>query len=793
MTEMLNKEFSRKSFVKGGGAMIVGFSTVVGTANAATGNTPFANRGPGDYLPNLSTIDAWIAIRSDNTVMVTHGETELGHGTPTGILMMVAEELDVGMDQMFYNHPETWLNATGGGGGSGGISQRSTQTRAAAAYAKQELLKMASTNLGVPVASLSVSKGVVTGGGKSVTYGALMGGKAFNYTFPASQTSATPGQGVAKPVANYSIVGRSYPRIDIPAKVSGHYTYVHNVRVPGMLHARIVRPHGAGANTSQNHFPQSVDASSIKNIDGAQLIQVNNFLAVVAPKEYDAIQAAAQLKVVWKSDPKLSGSGNYWSWLRTAGDTNTVNPPTYTANSSNVDGAMKAAAKTVTATYKYQYNGHMPIGPQCAIADVRKDGVTVFMSGQSINTVPQTVVDALAGIGVPMTPEKVRVIFAEGSSSYGTGQLLETTEAAAIVSAKVGAPVRMQWMRWDQHGWDPWGPSHMYDVTMGIDASGKIVAADWTSYGQASTNISTVKEQVGSVTWATVPAAGGPTPSDSSVYTIPQRRVLAKTQPLYGGSFRNSALRAPNAPQSYFASEQIVDELAHAANMDPIAFRKLNIDGTQILGARWLSVIDGATQAAGWKPKVAASNLQKGNVVTGRGFGLGQFASSQSGVVADIEVTKSTGKIVVKHMYIAQNNGITISPQLVGNQMSGAAIQGLSRALYEQVTFTKERITSSDWVTYPILRFKDSPNVTLVNSHPGKNTVVVPGALDTDVSAGNTAAFNANWALSGSGEPPQTAVSSAVANAFFDATGVRIRQAPMNPAMIRATLKAAGM
>ena len=227
--------------------------------------------------------------------------------------------------------------------------------------------------------------------------------------------------------------------------------------------------------------------------------------------------------------------------------------------------------------------------------------------------------------------------------------------------------------------------------------------------------------------------------------------------------------------------------------MDPIAFRKLNIDGTQIIGARWLSVIDGATQAAGWTPKVAASNLQKGNVVTGRGFGLGQFASSQSGVVADIEVTKSTGKIVVKHMYIAQNNGITISPQLVGNQMSGAAIQGLSRALYEQVTFTKERITSSDWVTYPILRFKDSPNVTLVNSHPGKNTLVVPGATDTDVSAGNTAAFNANWALSGSGEPPQTAVSSAVANAFFDATGVRIRTAPMNPSIVRATLKAAGM
>jgi CO/xanthine dehydrogenase Mo-binding subunit len=298
---------------------------------------------------------------------------------------------------------------------------------------------------------------------------------------------------------------------------------------------------------------------------------------------------------------------------------------------------------------------------------------------------------------------------------------------------------------------------------------------------------------MGIATWAAVPGSGGPTPSDSAVYAIPSRRVLAKTQPLYGGSFRNSALRAPNAPQSYFASEQIVDELAHAAGMDPIAFRKLNIDGTTVLGARLLSVIDGATIAAGWKSRVAASNLQPGDVVTGRGYGMGQFAGSQSGVVADIEVSKKTGKIVVKHMYIAQNNGITISPQLVGNQMTGAAIQGLSRALYEQVTFTRERITSDDWVTYPILRFKDSPTVTLVNSHPGKHTLIVPGATDTDVSAGNTAAFAQGWSLSGSGEPPETAVSSAVANAFFDATGVRLRIAPMNPANVRATLKAAGV
>ncbi|HZQ64062.1 MAG TPA: molybdopterin cofactor-binding domain-containing protein [Gaiellaceae bacterium] len=795
MTGLLHeRELSRKQFLAGGGALIVSVGALAGSAQAATGVTPFAQRGAGDFLPNLNSIDAWLAITADNKAIVTHGETELGHGTPTGILMLVAEELDMGIDQMIYAPPETWLNATGGGGGSGGISQRSTQTRAAAAYAKKLLLDMASKQLGVPASSLTVDKGVVSGGGKTVTYGQLIGGKSFNYVMPATQTSATPGQGIAKPVKDYKVVGRVVPRIDIPAKVMGTYTYVHNVRVPGMVHARIVRPHGAGANTSQNHFPLSVDPKSIAHIPGAQIVQVNNFLAVVAPREYDAIQAAAQLKVVWKSDPKLSGSGNYWSWMRQAADTNTVNPPRYTADSGAVPAALASAAKTVSATYRYHYNGHMPIGPQCAVADVRKDGATVFMSGQSINTVPQSVSEVLAGIGVNLEPKSIRVIFREGSSSYGTGQLTETCEAAAICSAKVGAPVRMQWMRWDQHGWDPFGPSHMYDVTMGADATGKIVAADWTSYGQASTNMDTTRELMGIATWAAVPGNGGPTPSDSAVYNLGyQRRVLAKTQPLYGGSFRNSALRAPNAPQSYFASEQVVDELAHALNMDPIAFRRRNIDGTNVLGARWLSVLDAATIAAGWKPKVAASNLQKGDVVTGRGFGFGTFASSQSGVVADIEVNKKTGKIVVKHLYISQNNGITIGPDLVANQMSGAAIQGLSRALYEQVTFDRERVTSTDWVTYPILRFKDCPKVTLVNVHPGHYTVVTPGDKTVDVSAGNTEAFNEGWSLSGSGEPPTTAVSSAVANAFFDATGVRIRQAPMNPATVRQVLKDAGV
>jgi CO/xanthine dehydrogenase Mo-binding subunit len=802
MTGFLHeKQFSRKSFVKGGGALIIGFSALgaAGSASAATGNTPFNSRTPNDFLPDLQQVDSWIAVTTDNKIIVTHGEPEFA-GTPTGILMLVAEELNASMDQMVYAHPETWLNATGGGGGSGGISSRSTQTRAAAAYGMQVLKGLASTKLGVPVGSLTAKDGVISGGTGSVKYSDLLGGKLFNFRMPlvpeSTSTTATqliPGTGITKPVAQYQLVGQLVHRIDIPAKVMATYTYIQNVRVPGMVHARSVRPRGAGANASQNHYPMSVDASSIAHIPGAQIVQIKNFLAVVAPKEFDAIQAASQLKVVWKSDPKFAAgsTGNYWGWMRSAANANTVNPPRFTADTGGVPAALASSAKTVSATYRYQYNNFVPIGPHAAVAivDNANKAATVYVQGQSINGIPPN----LAGVlGFP-DANKVRVIWYEGSSSYGGGQQGEAAEMAVLIAQQINKPVRMQWMRWDQHGWDSYGPSHQYDVIAGVNSAGKITAMDWTSFGQGSTTIDTTKELVGTATWPAVETAGGPSPSDSAVYTFPSRRVLAKTQPLYSGSFKISALRAPNAPQSYFASEQIADELAYAAGMDPIAFRRLNIDPTTTLGSRWLSVMDASTIAAGWKPKVANSVKQTGDIRSGRGFAFGTFASSQVGVVADVKVNVKTGKIMVEHATVAQNNGITVNLEGVTTQMSGALIQGLSRAMLEQVTFNKDRVTSLDWVSYPILRFKDAPKVTLVNVHPGKYTTVTPGDTSQNVQAGNTAAFNNGWLLTGSGEPPTTAIGAAVANAFFDATGARIRQQPMTPATARGVLQAAGI
>src|SRR6476620_3776473 len=276
MTEIKSKEFSRKSFL-GGSAIVVGLAAT-GSAEAATGNTPFTSRTPADFVdlndPKLTQVDMWIAITPENKVVVTHGQVEFA-GTPTGILMLAAEELNItDMSMMVYAHPESWLNSVGGGGGSNGISQRSTVCRAAAAQAMKLLMNAASGKLGVPVSSLSAENGVIKSGSASVKYSDLYGGKLFAFDLAALSPAVTPaagyipGQGNTKNPAYYKLVGKLRRRIDIPDKVTGKYTYIQNVRIPGMVHARRVRPHGGGANTSQNHYPMSIDESSIKHIEG---------------------------------------------------------------------------------------------------------------------------------------------------------------------------------------------------------------------------------------------------------------------------------------------------------------------------------------------------------------------------------------------------------------------------------------------------------------------------------------------------------------------------------------------
>jgi nicotinate dehydrogenase subunit B len=775
---MHEKEFSRKSFIRGSGAMIVGLSAVgaglAGKAQAATFD-PFASPGPG----NPNSVDSFLMIHADNTATLRSGRIELGQGSTTALMTIAAEELDMETTQFrhiaFDTGGPTPSPNTGNTGGSSSITTGAPLVRMAAASAKQALLALAATNLGVPVANLTVSKGVVSGGGKTVTYGQLVGDKLFNVTYTG--TTLLAGQAPAKPVSQYKEVGiLALPRYDIPEIVNGTATYAANVRVPGMLHGRIVRPRGQGAyGDGTNPVPLKVDAGSIKSIPNVQIVHVGNFLGVVAPKEYDAIQAAAQLKVTWSDPPKISGSGNLWQSMRDF-DSAGQAPARIAFQSGDVDAAMKSAAKTYSGTFKYHYQMHAPIGPNVAVADVTSTGAILYSHVKDGYGTTRPRVAAALGID----PSRVRVLYYKGASSFGGGaQHVDTGQSAAIMSQAVNAPVRVQYMRWDEHGWDNYGPATMWDVRGGVDASGKLVALDATSFGMASYSKTPAESMIGQVTPAT---GNGPadTTYSGTQYDIPNRRIIGKTVPVLNNYFKVSTLRAPNAPQTCFANEQLIDHLAYLAGMDPFQFRLNNISSAPLgtgAGAsaagqnpgqwQWRDALVGVGKAANWQPRLANSVKQTGDVVKGRGIALGGFANSQAAVVAEIEVNRKTGKIVAKHMYVAQVAGLTVAPSLVNNQSDGSLIMGTSRALHEEVAFDKGRVTSLDWVTYPLLRFKDHPAVTTV------------AVQRTDLQP------------TGSGEPPTAPVAAAIANAFFDATGVRIHEAPMTAARVRATLKAA--
>jgi CO/xanthine dehydrogenase Mo-binding subunit len=401
----------------------------------------------------------------------------------------------------------------------------------------------------------------------------------------------------------------------------------------------------------------------------------------------------------------------------------------------NVKAGLAQASHTVSATYTTPYVLNASLGPNISIADVTPTGVTLYNKGSGFGL---TNVNAQVAEALGVSPSSVRGIAYPSSSSYGTSTETDSPIAAAVLSQAVGKPVRLQFMRWDDAGYGLMEPAEVVKIQAGIDAKGNITAFDYLG-------ISTRIVNTGAIT------TGG-------IYKIPNRNVVIRPYERYfpGVSFRSVSDRAP-----LFATEQTIDELAHLAGMDPIDFRRQNMPGN----VYWLEVLNAAAAAAKWQPRVANSHKPTGNVVAGRGIAIGGFANSYVGVVAEIEVNKKTGKIVAKHLYAAQDVGLAVNPALVENQMVGSLMQGTSRALLESVVTNKERITSLDWASYPSLRFKDAPNIT---------TIVVN---------------RPDQPSSGAGEPSLAPVAAAISNALFDATGVRMRQAPMTPGRVRAALK----
>ncbi|MFY9527442.1 MAG: molybdopterin cofactor-binding domain-containing protein [Candidatus Acidiferrales bacterium] len=743
--------FPRRDLLKAGGALIIGFSCA-GPFFAQEEDAVGFVAGPDQPDPNR--LDTWLAIHADNTATIFIGFVELGQGASTALLQLAAEELDLEMSQVKSVRVETHSAPNQGGTVAGSAIMRGgPRVRAAAAEARLALLTLASKKLNAPVSHLAVSKGVVSvvdNPKQSVTYGELVGGKPLGVPFT--------GKAPLKPASTYTIVGTRVPRIDVPDKVSGKYVYMQHVRVPGMLHGRIVRPRGQAAYGAGARVVE-IDEGSIRNVAGAQVVRKRDFVGVVAPTEWDAVRAAEQLKVTWDTTPSLPGNAGLYEKMRTEKTTDTV-----MLERGDVASALGRAAHVISQTYRGPYQSHAPFGPNCALADVKADSVLVMCSTQNIYDTRGKVAKVLR-----MRVDKVGIRYYEGAGTFGHSCYDDAAQAAAILSQAVGKPVRVQFMRWDEHGWDNYGPAHLAEVRAGIDGDGNIVAYEYHGSQHIWMRTET-SEQLALGTAAseneTAASPGRPRGASQTVmpcnlggmYDIPNMRLVNHRVPGHG-YLKGQSLRSPLDVSFSFASEQAIDGLAHLAEMDPFLFRQRNIKD-----ARWLEVLNGVAKAAGWTPRKAASSLSDAKVVKGRGIALGTHLTSYGAAVAEIEVDKETGRIVAKHMYGALDAGLAVNPGFVENQITGMLVQATSRMLKEEVTFTKTNVTSLDWDSYPILRFEECPEVT---------AIVVQRLNEKSDAAG---------------EEMLGPAAAAIANAFFDATGERLQEYPLTPNRVLATL-----
>jgi len=678
--------------------------------------------------------------------------------------------------------------------GIGGV-----ETRVAAAEARRVLLGLASERLNAPVQELTVAKGVVSvkiAPQRSVTYGELLGDKPFNRKFEPVRFNqlgeAMPRTGAdiapLKPSSEYRIVGTRVPRPDMLDKVRGTYEYMQHVRVPGMLHGRVVWPQGQVAGAVSPPKVVGIDESSIKDIPGVRIVRRQNFVGVVAEREWDAVRASRQLKVTWEAFPAvLPGHEGIHDSFRQATTRDIV-----VFNSGDANAAFnQPGLRVASATYRGPYEAHGTMAPNCALADIKADSATVMSSSQSLFQIRDTVAQLT---GVPA--DKVRVQYYPGSNTYGLSCYTDVAEAAAIMSKEIGTPVRVQLSRQDEFGWDNYGPAHLADMRGAVDANGKLVAFEYQAWGYDGNGVGTASRLLalgvpqgggrGSAGGAAAGPGGGASGvaqggnlvgglyqiriSQNDMYDVPSRRLIEHR--LDGrGYLKLGPLRAPLDPPYFFAQEGMIDELAHLAKLDPWEFRKRNISNP-----RWLGVLEAAANAAKWTPRVAASNVSSARVVTGRGIAVGTHhlhpnqgdRVTFAAAVVEVEVNKDNGRVIAKHVYGAMDCGLAINPGIVESQIVGMSVHGTSLALKEELQFSQTNVTSLDWNSYQTLRCGEAPDVT---------PIVVQ---------------RLNEKSTGAGEEVLPAVVGAIGNAFFDATGVRLRQFPLTPRRVLAALKSAG-
>lgn len=766
----LGKEgFSRRDFLRGSGALVVSF----GGARLAGGlgvmpDAAFAQA----TRATDGQLDSWLAIGTDGRVTAYTGKCELGQGLFTAQTQLVAEELSIQISRVRLIQCDTEVTpdqGTTSGSQSHPTNFNESNLALAAATAREALVQMAAARLRVPAGELVIADGVISVSGdvsRSVTYGELVGRRRFNLPLNARARR--------KPAGAWTVLGTSVPRLDLPALVTAQLEFVHNVRVPGMLYGSVVRPPEAGATLA------GVDERSVQDLPGVvKVVVLRNFVGVVAEKPWQAMQAAATLKASWTPSRGLPPQAGFYEAMRRQPSRDTL-----IVDSRDVDQTLQSAAATVTATYRHPYQMHGSMGSSCAVAHVEGDRATIWSSSQAVFALRSSAA-ALLGL----RPNDVRVVFARGSGCYGINGADTVAYDAALMSQATGRPVRVQLSRRDEMAWENYGFAYVIDQRAGVDKDGAIVAWDYEAWF-ASRGGRPGYDTPGNVVTGMLagfepapfaPRTPAPQPSGfgngsnaapsyvtgcaggacGGTGTVKSERVLTHT---VQSPFFTGPLRSPSRLQNTFAHESFMDEIAASVKVDPVEYRLRHLRDPRLI-----DVVTAAAKAANWDRRPSPRARSEAATASGRGFScvLYEGDNGYCALAAFVEVDLRSGRIAVKRLVGSQDCGPVSSPDGMRNQIEGGALQGMSRALGEEVTWDDRNVTSIDWRSYHSL--------TLGTDVPVIQSVLIDRA---DVEA------------TGAGETTITLVAAAIGNAVFDATGARLREVPFTPDRVKAALAA---
>jgi CO/xanthine dehydrogenase Mo-binding subunit len=735
---------SRRNFLAAGGVLIVGLG-LDGAERALAQTVPNADRFLGKPVAP-DAVDSFLAVHADGSVTLFTGKVDIGTGGRIAMRQIVGEELDIPLERINMIEGDTALTPNQGPtAGSYGIARGGMQIRRAAATARQALLAQAAQRLGKPAADLEIADGVVRAkdGSASVTYAQLIGDQAFNLKVDAKAP--------LKSSDRLRFIGKPLPRPDMPAKVTGRHKYVHDLVLPGMLHARVIHPPALGAALV------SVDESSIASIPGARVVRIQSFLAVVAEREWNAVRAARSLKATWSGGGGLPDYSKEFDAMRASrvvrdqeiakrGDLSALNTP-------------PAGTRTLSASYRWPMQTHGSIGPSCGVADVRADRATVWSSSQNTHGFQATCARLLG-----LERDRVRVIYLDGSGSYGPNGEDDAVAEAALLSKATGRPVRVQWSREEEHGLDPKGPAQLLELRAAVDGDGRVAAWETQAWLPMAT------ANLPNIPLLSLDAAGIPqTPGRSTgliyqnvdpPYTMPNLHAVVHWIP--DAPLRTSAIRAPGKVANTFAVESFVDEVASLARVDPVEFRL-----RRLTNPRGIEVLQRVATRMGWQPRPSPRPADPAAaILTGRGIAYVHYKHEETLVAMGMEVAveRATGRIRVTRVVCAQDCGLMINPDCVQSQLEGNIIQTISRTLHEEIVYDRDRVTTVDWASYPILTFPEVPMLEFE----------LIQRLDQPPL--------------GVGEAASTPVPAALGNAVFDATGVRLRTVPFRADRVKALL-----